>query len=63
MPLIESLFKPLAKTVLMPLGLTVVATDAAIHKKIFGSATTTSITFNEEVNEIMKIVFLKNLVH
>ena len=47
----------------MPLGLTAAATDAAIHKKMFGSGTTTSIILNEEVNEIMEIVFLKNLVH
>ena len=30
--------------------------DAAIHKKMFGSGTTTLIISNEEVNNIMKIV-------
>ena len=36
MPLIGNLLKPLAKSVLIPLGLTAVATDAIIHKKMFG---------------------------
>ena len=42
----------------MPLGLTaaVLATDVAIHKKMFGSGFTTLITSNEEMNDIMKIV-------
>ena len=37
----ENVIKPLAKSVLIPLGLTaaVSATDAAIHKKRFGSGT------------------------
>ena len=58
MPLIENVLKPLAKSVLMPLGLTaaVLATDVAIHKKMFGSGFTTLITSNEEMNDIMKIV-------
>ena len=42
----------------MPLGLTAAAsaTDAAIHKKMFGSGFTTLITSNEEMNDIIKIV-------
>ena len=32
------------------------ATDAAIHKKMFGSSFTTLIISNEEMNDIMKIV-------
>ena len=58
MPLIRSVLKPLAKSVLIPLGLTAAgsSTDAAIHKKMFGSGIKTSITFNEEVNDIMKII-------
>ena len=58
--------KPLAKNVLIPLGLRAAAsvTDAAIHKKMFGSGTrssdltkrTTLIISNEEMNNIMKIV-------
>ena len=52
LPLIGNVFKPLAKSVLIPLGLTAAAsaTDAAIHKKIFGSDTTTLIISNEEMN-------------
>ena len=57
LPLIENVLKPLAKSVLMPLGLTaaVLATDVAIHKKMFGSGFTTLIISNEEMNDIMKI--------
>ena len=48
----------LAKSVLIPLGLTaaVSATDAAIHEKMFESGVTTLIVSNEEMNDIMKIV-------
>ena len=51
-------FKPLAKSVLIPLGLTaaVSATDAAIHKNMFGSGVTALIISNKEKNDIMKIV-------
>ena len=50
--------KPLAKSILIPLGLTVAvsATKAAIHEKMFGSVVTTLIISNEEVNDVMKIV-------
>ena len=51
--------KPLAKSVLIPLGLTGVAsaTDTAIQKKKdFESGTTTSVFSNEDLNDIMKIV-------
>ena len=42
MPLIGNVFKPLAKSVLIPLGLTAAASaaDAAIQTKIFGSGFT-----------------------
>ena len=52
------MFKPLAKSVLIPLGLTAAAsaTDAAIHKKMFRSGFTTLIISNEEMNEIMKVI-------
>ena len=60
MPLIGNVLKPLAKSVLIPLGLTAAAaasaTDAAIHKKMFGSGFTILIISNEEMNDIMKIV-------
>ena len=50
--------KPLAKSVLIPLGLTASAsaTDVAIHKKMFESCMPTLIISNEEMNDIMKIV-------
>ena len=48
--------KPLAKSVLISLGLTAAAsaTDAAIQKKIFESGMTTLIISNEEMDDIMK---------
>ena len=57
MSLIGNVLKPLAKSVLISLGLTTTgpATDAAIHKKMFGSGNTTLIISNEEMNDIMKI--------
>ena len=33
LPLIKNVIKPLAKSVLIPLGLTAAAADAGIHKK------------------------------
>ena len=58
LPLIGNAFKPLAKSFLIPLGLTaaVSAIDAAIHMKMFGSGKTILIISNEEINDIMKIV-------
>ena len=57
MPLLGNVLKPLAKSVLIPLGLTAAATtDAAIYKKMFESGTTTLIISNEEMNDIIKIV-------
>ena len=48
--------KPLAKSVLISLGLTAAASarDAAIQKKIFESGMTTLIISNEEMDDIMK---------
>ena len=56
--LIGNVLKPLAKSVLIPLRLTAAAsaTDAAIHKKMFGSGFTTLIISNEEMNDFMKTV-------
>ena len=56
--LIGNALKPLAKNVLIPLGLTAAASasDAAIRKKMFGSWFTTLIISNEEMEDIMKIV-------
>ena len=56
LPLIGSVLKSLAKSLLVPLGLTAAATDASIPKKMFGSGFTTLIISNEEMNGIVKIV-------
>ena len=54
MPLIGNVLRPLAKSILIPLA--AAATDAAFHKKMFGSGVTTLIILNGEMNDIMKIV-------
>ena len=56
--MIKNVIKPLAKSVLIHLGLTAAASvaDVGIHKKILGSGTTTLIISNEEMNDVMKIV-------
>ena len=61
LPLIKNVIKPLAKSVLIPLGLTAAASaaDAGIHKKILGSGhnnTTTLIISNNEIKDIIKFV-------
>ena len=58
LPLMGSVIKSLAKSFLIPLGLTASAsaTDVAIHKKMFGSGKTILVISNEEINDIMKIV-------
>ena len=58
LPLIKNAVKPLAKSVLIPLGLTAAASaaDKQIQRKILGSGSMTLITSNEEMNDIMKIV-------
>ena len=53
------MIKPLAESVLIPLGLTAApsAADAGIHKKILGLGnTTTLIISNNEMEDIIKIV-------
>ena len=54
LPLMKNVIKPLAKIVLIPLGLTssASATDTGIHKKILGSV----IISNDEIHDIIKIV-------
>ena len=54
----KNVLTPLAKSVLIPLGLSagMSAADAAIQKKIFGSSTTALIILNEEMKDIIKIV-------
>ena len=58
MPLTEDVFKSLAKSVLISLGLITAAsaTNAATLKKMLGSGFTTLIIYNKEMNDIMKIV-------
>ena len=58
LPLTKNVIKPLAKSVLIPLGLTAAASaaDAVIHKKILGSGNTTPIISNDEINDIIKII-------
>ena len=58
MLLLKDVLKPLAKSVLIPLGLSASAsaTDAAIWKKMFGSGMITLVILNEEMNDIMKMI-------
>ena len=58
LPLMKNVIQPLAKSVLIPLGLTAAASaaDAGIHKKILGSGTATLIISNDEMKDIIKIV-------
>ena len=54
----KSVFTPLAKNVLLPFGLSVgiSAADAAIQMKIYESGTAALLIFNEEIEDMMKIV-------
>ena len=65
--LTKNKLKSLAKSVLIPLGLTAAAaaaSDAPIHEKIFGSDTIILIISNEETNDIIKkLISVENLVH
>ena len=58
LPFMKSVLTPLAKSILIPLGLSagMSAADAAIQKNIYGSGTTALIISNEEMEDIMKIV-------
>ena len=59
LPLISNVIKPLAKSVLIPLGLTAAASaaDAGIHKRILGSGNmATLIISNDEIEDIIEIV-------
>ena len=58
LPLMKCVIQPLAKSVLIPLGLTTVASaaDAGIHKTNLGSGHNTTLTIlNDEVEGILKI--------
>ena len=55
----KSVIQPLAKRVLIPLGLTAAASaaDAGIHKKCLGSGhNTTLVISNDQMEDILKIV-------
>ena len=56
--LMKNVIKPLAKSVLIPLGLTAAASaaDARTHKKVLGSRITTLIISNDEMKDIIRIV-------
>ena len=56
--LIKSLLTPFAKSVLLPLRLSaeILAADAGIQKKMYGSGTTALIIWNGEMEDIMEIV-------
>ena len=58
LPLISNVIKPLAKSVLIPLGLTAGASaaDAGIHKKILGLCNTTLMISNDELKDIIRTV-------
>ena len=60
LPLMKSVIKPLAKSLLIPLGLTAAASaaNAGIHKKILGSRqnNTTLIISNDEMDNILKVI-------
>ena len=57
-PLMKSVPTPLAKIILIPLALSagMPVADEAIQKKFYGSGTAALIIWNEEVEDIMKIV-------
>ena len=56
--LVSNVIKPLAKSVLISLGLTAAAlvADAGIHKKILGSWNTTLTVSNNDMEDLIKIV-------
>ena len=59
LPLMKNVLQPLAKSVLIPIGLAAAASaaGAGIHKKILGSGhNTTLIISNNDIEEIIKIV-------
>ena len=58
LPLIKNVIKLLAKSVLIPLGLTaaVSAADLGIHKKILGSGNTRVIISNNKMKDLTEIV-------
>ena len=60
LPLMENVLIPLAKSILVPLGLTATGSAVDIQKKDFVSGTALLFS-NEEVGAIIKIGFLSML--
>ena len=58
LPLMKNLLKPLAQSIMMPLGVTAVASapDAGIHNKILRSWMTTLIISNKKTEDIIIII-------
>ena len=57
LPLIKNVITSLAKSVLIPFGLTAAAPAAEMHKKILGSGNnTTLIISNKDMDDLIKIV-------
>ena len=57
LPFIKNVITSLAKSVLIPLGLTAAAAaDAGTHKKILGSGNATLIISNKDMEDLVKIV-------
>ena len=64
LPLMKNIIQLLAKSVLISLGSTAVASaaDVGIHKNILGSGTTTQIISDHKMVDIMKIAKIENSV-
>ena len=64
LPLMKNIIQLLAKSVLISLGSTAVASaaDVGIHKNILGSGTTTQIISDDKMVDIMKIAKIENSV-
>ena len=64
LPLTKNIIQLLAKSVLISLGSTAVASaaDVGIHKNILGSGTTTQIISDDKMVDIMKIAKIENSV-
>ena len=62
LPLIKNVIKPLAKSVLIPLGLTAAASaaDAGMHKKILGSGHNNNNNNNNENNDDKKTLIISH---
>ena len=58
LPLMKNVLTPLAKSILIPLGLTVAASakEEVIQKNVFRSSMTASIMSNKETEDIIEIV-------